>query len=498
MRQIAAAACVLAFALAAGAATDSSEEWPQWRGPKRDGHSPDKGLLKQWPEGGPTLAWKRGGIGEGYASPIVAGGRVFISGKVGNDLVLFAFDTKGSPVWRQVHGSAWTRNYPGSRGTPSYGGGRVYLLSGDGLLKCYDAGTGSTRWEVNIARQFGGRPPNWGYSESPLIYGNAVVVTPGGSNCIVALNAATGAPVWTSTGLSDPVAYSSCIAFTFGGVPTIATMTAKGVVAVRASDGRFLWRNDRAAGRTAPCPTPVYSDGYVFGASGYGNGGACVKLSASGGAVTATQAWETREMDCHHGGFVIVDGFIYGNHKGGWNCLELATGAKRWGDRGVGKGSICYADGMLYTFSERGGNVAISPASPERFSITGRTSVQGRESSWAHPVVVGGRMYLRYSDTLYVFDVRDPSYTPPVSKAPPPKPRPTPRSEPKPTTRTPPKPPPVATPEVKAKRLVNTARNYLLNDMKDIARRKLQEAIDKYPDTAAADEARRMLRTLGR
>jgi outer membrane protein assembly factor BamB len=329
-----------------------------------------------------------------------------------------------------------------------------------------------------------------------LVYGNLAVVTPGGRHCIVALNRLTGREVWRSKGLSDPAGYSSCIGFTCNGVPMIANMTAKGLVCVSAADGRFLWRNDRAAGRTAVCPTPAYADGYVFGASGYGNGGVCVKLSVSGNRVTATQAWDTSDMDCHHGGYVIVDGYIYGNHRNGWNCLELSTGRKVWGERGVGKGSVCYADGMLFTFSENRGRLGIAPANPSTSSLTGELRVQGTGKSWAHPVVIGGRLYVRYDDTLYTFDVRDPAYRPPPPRAPKPAPRPTATRRRRLPPRRPPRQLPPATPEVKAKRLLSMARNYLANGAEALATRKLKELLSKYPDTEAAAKAKRMLRDL--
>jgi outer membrane protein assembly factor BamB len=178
------------------------------------------------------------------------------------------------------------------------------------------------------------------------------------------------------------------------------------LVCIDAKRGKLLWRCDRAAGKTAVCPTPVYSDGYVFAASGYGNGGACVKLGGSGRKVKAKPVWETTDMVCHHGGYVVVDGYLYGNHSSGWTCLDLKSGKKKWHDGGVGKGSICYADGMLYTFSEGGGKIGLVPATPDGFKLVSQFSVEGRGRSWAHPAVIGGRLYLRYGGNLYVFDVK--------------------------------------------------------------------------------------------
>lgn len=384
-------------------------EWPQWRGPKRDGHSPDVGLLKAWPPGGPRLVWKATGIGEGFSSVAVCKGMVYTTGDVGQDLVLTCLDMNGNTRWQVRHGPRWTSDPTGSRGSPVVDGDRLYLLSAHGLLKCYDAATGAEKWKVDLPRDLGGNQQGWGYAESPLVYGNMLVLTPGGRNCIAALNKETGQPLWTSTGLSDPAHHSSCIAVEFQGHPMIVQMVGGGMVAVDARNGQFLWRCNRAVGGAA-CASPVYADGYCFGATGYGNGGACVKLSVEGGVVRGQQVWETKEMISHHGGYLILNGYLYGNHLDGWNCLELATGRKVWGGRGVGKGSLCYADGMLYTFGEGGGRMGLVRATPEGFEQTGQLQVEGRGPSWAYPVVVGGRLYLRYSDNLYCFDVRDPNY----------------------------------------------------------------------------------------
>lgn len=312
----------------------------------------------------------------------------------------------GNEQWSKEHGPIWTKNYPGSRATPTINDGKLYLMSGQGYLACYDAKTGNRKWAVDVTKACKSQPPNWGYAESVLIYKDYAIVTPGGANCIAAFKTASGKPAWSSKGLSDPPGYGSCILFKYKKAPLIANLTAKGLVCVDAKKGKFLWREDRCAGRTAVCPTPVYSDGYVFAASGYGNGGACVKLSGPGRRVKATQIWDTKDMVCHHGGYVIVDKHIYGNNGNGWACLDLKTGKSKWDERGVGKGSICYADGMLYTFAENGGVIGLVEATPKKFNLVSQFSVEGQGKSWAHPVVTDGRLYVRYADTLYVFDVK--------------------------------------------------------------------------------------------
>jgi len=309
-------------------------------------------------------------------------------------------------------------------------------------------------------------------------------VPPGGRNCLVALNKMTGAPGWTSTGLADKAGHSSAIVVEMGPAALIVQITGRAMVGLDAPTGRMLWRNERAVDRGIPCCTPVHADGYCFGATGYGKGGACVKLSAGGGGVTARQVWDTKDMICHHGGYVVHDGHIYGNHLGGWSCLELTTGRKKWYSRGVGKGSLCYADGMLYTFGESRGRMGLVRATPSGFEQTGEFSVAGSGPSWAHPVVTGGRLYLRYHDKLYCFDVRGPNYREaPVVK---PVPRPRPATRPAPVPRPPP-PPSDAASDAAAK--LKVARVYLNAGLKDKAKAILTDLVKRHPDTDAAKEA---------
>lgn len=389
---------VLLWTLAAHA------DWPGWRGPNRDGKSLDQGLLKEWPDGGPKLLWKTAAIGEGFSSASVVGGKVYVTGDQDGHLMLFAFSLDGQLLWKVEHGQS--RGGPdGSRASPVIDKGNLYLLNGHGLLGCFDANSGELKW-THTAKEFGGSPGGWGYTESVLIYQDMAIFKPGGKNCIVALHKASGETLWTSTGFDAGPEYSSCLAVTFQDVPTIVTGSSRGIFAVDAKDGKLLWSNDWSAGNTANCPTPAYADGYVFWSNGYGKGGICLKLQKEDGKVTANEAWTTKDLICHHGGYVIHEGHVYGNHDGGWTCLELATGKKLWHERAVGKGSLCFADGMLYLFSENGGQAALATCSPAGLELKGKVKVDGKGPSWAHPVVTGGRLYLRYDTNLYCFDVK--------------------------------------------------------------------------------------------
>jgi len=390
---------------AARTAAPSGDDWPGWRGRHRDGKSPDQGLLEEWPPGGPELLWQVDSIGSGFSSVAVCGGLVYLTGDLNGRLVLFAFDLDGKPRWNTDVDAAWTKDHPGARSTPVIDNGNLYLVSGNGVVNCYDAASGQPKWGRQM-REFGGSPPHWGYAESVLIYDNLAVVTPGGNNCIVALDKTSGNPVWTSQGFKAGAQYSSCYAFTCDGVPMIVNGTHEGIVCIDPGSGRMLWSNPFSAHNTANCPTPVFSDGYVFWANGYGKGGICFKVTAGRGQVSAEEAWTTRDMVCHHGGYIVHEGHIYGNHSNGWVCLDLRTGQKKWQERAVGKGSVCYADGRLYLFGEKGGQVGLATCSPDGLEMKGNFSVQGDGPSWAHPVVIGGRLYVRYDTHLYCYDVR--------------------------------------------------------------------------------------------
>ncbi|HUT33599.1 MAG TPA: PQQ-binding-like beta-propeller repeat protein [Planctomycetota bacterium] len=392
---------VMLTSAAWGAATD----WPWWRGAEHDGKSPDTGLLKEWPEGGPKLLWQVDSIGKGFSNVAVTGGTIYTTGDLDGKLMLFAFDLEGKLKWKAEHDASWTASRPGSRSTPTIDGDRLYILSGHGLVGCYDAKTGAKKW-AKSSKDFGGRSGGWGYAESVLIQGDWAIFKPGGQNCIVALDKMTGDKVWTSKGFAAGPEYSSCLPFVYEGVPLLVTGTRSGIVCVDAKTGEKLWSNPWSANNTANCPTPAFADGYVFWANGYGKGGICMKLKKVDGKVTAEEAWTTKDMVCHHGGYVIEKGCIYGNNGGGWACLDLKTGEKKWEARGVGKGSLCWADGMLYLFGESGGQAALATCSPQGMELKGRVQVKGSGPSWAHPVVVGGRLYLRYDTNLYCFDVK--------------------------------------------------------------------------------------------
>ena len=383
-------------------------EWPQWRGPDRNGVSKETGLLKSWPAKGPEQLWSISGLGDGYGTVAIAGGRIYVQGGKGKDSVVYCLDLNGKTLWTAPLGARLDQDRGGGpRGTPTVDGELLYALSEDGDLKCLRVKDGSAAWHKNIIADFHGSNPHWLLSESPLLDANKLIVSPGGPKAgIVALDKATGKDVWMSKELSDPAGYSSCIAADVDGVRTYMTLTARAGVGVRASDGKLMWRYERVANRTANVATPIYADKKVFYTSAYGTGCALLDLKANDGALKAEESYFNRDMQNHHGGVVLVNGYLYGFSNAILTCLEYATGKVVWKDRSVGKGSVTYADGNLYLLGET--NVAgMAKASPDAYQELGRFNIADQGwPSWAHPVVCGGRLYLRNQGMLMCYNVK--------------------------------------------------------------------------------------------
>jgi outer membrane protein assembly factor BamB len=408
LRSSLALACVVAAAIALNAQS-AAVDWPQWRGPDRTGISKETGLLAQWPRSGPSVVWSAAMLGAGYGSVAVHGDRVYLQGMRNRQSVVSTLNrADGKPVWVRILGPAGDNDRgPGPRSTPTVDGDRVYALSETGDLACLRASDGTVVWQRNVLKEFRGDNPYWLLSESPLVDGNLVIVTPGGRGAgMVALDKMSGKTVWQSKELNDGAGYASPIVADVGGVRTIMTFTADAGVGVRASDGKLMWRNSQAANGTANIATPVYSDGKVFFTSSYGTGASLLGLKAAGGEVRAQEIYFTRDMKNHHGGVVLVNGHIYGYNDSILTCLEFASGKMLWRDRSVGKGAVTYADGHLYILSENN-VVGLVEATPAGYKEKGRFNITDQGwPSWSHPVVSGGRLYIRNQGTLTSYDVR--------------------------------------------------------------------------------------------
>lgn len=399
------------FALLSVATIASAADWPQFRGPKRDDVSQETGLLKSWPKDGPKLIWRVKGLGHGYSSVSVVGDRIYTLGnfdRVSKILALSRDD--GKIVWKADVGRSG-----GNLGcTPTVDGDRVYALGQEGDLVCVGTSDGHQIWHRDLLKEFNGSHGGWNYCESPLVDGDRLIVTPGGKDAtMVALDKKTGETIWKCAipVKSTQAGYSSIVIAEVGGVKQYVQLLNGGLVGV-STDGKPLWQYEKLGPNTANIPTPVVLDDHILSVAGYGKGGALLKLTASGNEVKADEVYFKHELTNKHGGVVVVGDYVYGDtdDSGHPYCIEVKTGKVKWKRerQGTGDGSaaVTYADGRLY-FEYQNGTVALVEASPEGYKETGSLKVDTDGPAWAHPVVTGGRLYLREGDSLYCFDVRE-------------------------------------------------------------------------------------------
>ena len=399
-------------------------DWPQWQGPDRNAVSKERGLLNEWPQAGPPLAWKINGLGGGDSAPAIAAGRIFGMSNRGDDEAVWALsETDGGTLWTARLGPAFRQGRrQGKEGpgcTPTVDGELLYVLGMGGNLACLRAQDGKLVWQRSLPDDFGGSLPPWSYRESPLVDGDRVVCTPGGERAtLAALDKLTGKTIWQCQVPGSPTAaYASAIAIDAAGQRQYVQLTQRTLVGVAAADGKFLWRYDRAATSNGiNCSTPVYHDGHVFAASAYGAGGGLVKLTKdAGGGVKAEEVYFTNKMQNHHGGMVVVDGCLYGANGGNGGgylaCLDFKTGDVLWDERRDGrrapKGSLALADGRLYYRTEDGTMLLIEP-SAKQYVERGRFDQPDRSDkpAWSHPVLANGKLYLRDQDVLLCYNVK--------------------------------------------------------------------------------------------
>lgn len=398
----------------------SAADWPSWRGPARDNRSPDTGLLKSWEKDGPPLVWTYEDAGKGYSSPAIVGGDLYLTGSRKGQATLICIDVAaGKEKWASAIGGDPEEGYntgwgAGTRGAPTVGNGIVYALSANGKLAAVNAKTGKVGWTVDFVKDFGGKVPEWGYAESPLLDDGKLIVTPGGDGgAIVALDPTSGKELWRSEDLKDAAQYSSVIVAEVDGKRQYIQLFMNTLAGVDAKTGDLLWTSPWPAGRTAVIPTPIHHEGQVYITSGYGAGSKLVSIKDG----KATDVWDNKVMKNHHGGVVLVDGHLYGfSDGGGIICQNLKTGEQVWNQRGEGiqKGAVHYADGMLYCLDEQEGSVFLIEASPKGYKEHGRFQLpretelrkQTRGLVWTHPVVINGKLFLRDQDLLFCFDVK--------------------------------------------------------------------------------------------
>lgn len=404
-------------------------DWPQWRGPRRDGVCDETGLLQQWPAGGPTLIWSSTNLGRGYSAPIVVGKRIYLTGDAGDELQIYALDLDGKRVWQTKNGRAWKGPYPGARASCTFSDGRLYHLNAHGRVACLESETGKEVWSANLVDRFGAKIITWGLSENLLVDGARVIVTPGGSKSLIAaLDKKTGETVWASkplqlgesnspshqrlaepVGEPDSASYASPILFKLGDRRLIVNCSLRHIFGADADTGELLWSRPMQTRYQVIPMTPVLVGDAVFATAPHGEGGKLYRLRADGPRVQVEEQWRA-DLDSCQGGAVLVNGVIYGamyEPRKTWVSLDARTGNVRYQLDDLARGSLLYADKRLYCLSEEGEVVLLNPTAKE-FEVTGRFPlVPGRKSdAWTHPVISNGRLYLRYHETLFCYDVR--------------------------------------------------------------------------------------------
>jgi outer membrane protein assembly factor BamB len=392
-------------------AADQDAFWPQFHGPNRDNISAEKGLLKEWPEKGPALLWTAKGLGHGYSSISIASGMICTAGSIGKDTVITALNLNGKVLWQVKNGKAWTGDHPGTRGTPTIDADRLFHQSPLGSLICLKARTGDKIWQFNILDKFQSKTTTWALAESLLVDGEHLICCPGGpQTCMVALNKKTASVVWKAPSTGELAGYASPTLAEHQGLRIIITLTSKGMIGVNADTGELLWHIKHESYADENVLMPIYHDGHVF-ISTLSAGSVKWKINVKDGKVWLEEMWRTRELDNHHGGVLLINGNLYGTstvrNRNLWVCLDWETGQNKHTDKGVGKGSLTYADGMLYTLGENGVMGLVQPTSAGHELVSSfRIPKGGKGNSWAHPVVCGGTLYIRHGEFLYAYRVR--------------------------------------------------------------------------------------------
>jgi len=405
-------ACIPAFCIASVWSQDNAS-WPGFHGPDRRNISTETGLLSTWPQAGPPLAWKAAGIGEGYSSVAIADGLIFTSGKSENKTYVFAFDMNGKLKWKKPNGESWdvqvswASAYNGPRSTPTCDHGVIYHLSEAGRLSAFKSSTGDLIWARDLTKDFQAEIPMYGFSESVLIDGNNLYVRPAGKiGFQVCLNKMTGKTVWVNNEIPGSCGYNSMVISDFAGFRQIIGASSNCFYGVDARTGKLLWNVDYENQHSLNCVDAIAFNEYVF-ITTTGKGCMLLKMKPSGEKLSVETVWKNDQvMDNYHGGILLHNGYIFGagNTTHSWFCLDFLTGKQMW--KSPGLGSLTYADGMLYLYDEKG-NMKLVKASSEGFEKTGEFKVPsgGKGPYWAHPVVFGGKLYLRHDDTIFAYDI---------------------------------------------------------------------------------------------
>jgi len=384
-----------------------AQDVAQWRGPARDGIYPETSLLKSWPEAGPALLWHFDELGDGHSSAAVTSNRVYTAGVINGIGYIFSFDLTGKLLWKIPYGEEWTESWPGVRSTPLIYDGKIYLMSGFGKLVCRKADNGDLVWTVDLLKDFSAPNIKWGVTENLLIDGNKLFCTPGGADAnIVALDRNTGKLIWKCAAKGEASAYCSPALVNHNNRKILVTHSASSIIGLDAENGKFLWSHPWPNKWSVHANTPLYHDGSVYCASGYEQGGVQLKLSADGNSITET--WKNQSLDHRMGGFVLINGLIYGSddENKAWYCVDWKTGKDVYSEKITGRGNIIAADGMLYLYGDNGEIVLAQPKSTGFSKISSFKVPFGSAQHWAHLVIKDGRLYIRHGNSLMVYNIK--------------------------------------------------------------------------------------------
>lgn len=404
----------ISVAIAASCTADAAD-WPQWRGPNRDGISEETRLLKQWPETGPQLLWQVKELGDGYGAPSVVGGIIYLVVNEGleKESVKALNAADGKELWSTPIGKVGNPdqrpNYPAARSTPTVAGDFIFALGSDGDLTCLEKDGGKIRWQKSLRSDFGGVPGEWAYAESPLVDGELVIAAPGGDDAaLVALDRRSGEVVWkAAVPGSEAAGYASVVIAEVGDVKQYVAFLGIGLVGVDAETGEFRWLYDRTKG-IANSPTPVVHDGYIYSGAGRAGGG-LVRLKPEQDGIEVEEVYFSPRLPHAQGGFVLIGDYLYGGGGGALMCIDFKSGEVQWEERIPAPSSLCYADERLYLHAENG-DVLLVEANPEAYRERGRFSPpdqpdRGQSKAWAYPVIADGRLYIRDLGTLWCYEI---------------------------------------------------------------------------------------------
>lgn len=364
--------------------------------------------MGKWPAGGPQILWSTDGLGAGFSSPAFANNKIYLTGMIDGQAVLFVLGPNGTKLQQFKYGKEFDTSYPGTRSTPAIVGNMAYLLTGNGKLTCLDLNSGKTVWEKDLLTQTDGKNITWGFTESLLVDGDKLYCTPGGKiNNVVALNRLTGATIWNCSGLGELSAYCTPQLIQLPARRLLVTHTANHVLGIDASNGKLLWsfahRNEWAVHPN----TPVYSEGKLFVFSGWGQGAEMLKLNADGSSVT--KEWDVKSFDNRMGGAVLLNGFLYGSGDAdrSWQCIDWKTGERKYSSTEMGKGVVIAANTKLIGYSERG-ELFLAEADPSGLNVISKTKITlGSEQHWAHPVISDGILYVRHGAVLIAYQISE-------------------------------------------------------------------------------------------